>query len=399
MSVVSKKTTIDYKRELEGASKGMIMIHEPATLIKLIIRMIVRKVRVRHAGMIIHEPRKDAYILTISRGEVGVKIPAGFARFDKSNPIIKFFTHKEYRRLTQNRHALLIHDIHKLIWQESLIKQDEDLREFLYQIEEHLKMLNTVACVPAYYHNHLLAILLLGEKKGGSRFEPDEIDFFEALASDVAMAIRNAQLFADLKNEAHRNKELFLQTTIVLGSTIEAKDEYTHGHTERVINYALAIARQMENNGSAKFPEGFFDNLYIAGMLHDIGKIGIPEAILNKKGRLTEEEFNIMKKHTLKGVEILKPLAEFRDCMDGVKYHHERYDGKGYPEGLKGDEIPLIAAIIAAADTFDAITTDRPYRKGLTKEEAIAEIKKNSGGQFHPLAVQALLELYEKSEI
>jgi HD-GYP domain-containing protein (c-di-GMP phosphodiesterase class II) len=108
---------------------------------------------------------------------------------------------------------------------------------------------------------------------------------------------------------------------------------------------------------------------------------------------------DIMQKHTLMGVEILKPLSALKDSMDGVKYHHERYDGRGYPEGLVGEDIPIMAAIIAVADTFDAMTTDRPYRKGLSKEEAIVEIKVNSGKQFNPKPVQAMLELYEEGRI
>ena len=159
------------------------------------------------------------------------------------------------------------------------------------------------------------------------------------------------------------------------------------------------IARQMEANGSIKFPSNFFDDLQISGLLHDIGKIAVPEVILGKTDKLTEDEFKIMKNHTLRGVEILKPLAEFQECMKGVKYHHERYDGKGYPDGLKGEEIPMIAAIIAVADTFDAMTSDRPYRKGLDKTVAIGEIKKNAGVQFNPLPVRAMLELYAAGKV
>ena len=157
----------------------------------------------------------------------------------------------------------------------------------------------------------LLAILLLGEKHDGSRFDQEELDFFSALASDVAMAIRNAQLFEDLKREAERNRNLFIQTTIALGSAIEAKDTYTHGHTERVTKYALAIGRQMEASQAYNFPHKFFENLYIAGLLHDIGKIAVPEAILSKQDKLTPEEYEIMKSHTTRGAEILAPIDGF----------------------------------------------------------------------------------------
>lgn len=390
---------IDYKKELEAAAKGMILIHDPKLLIKLIVRSIVQKVQIGHAGMILYDPIKDSYVLSISRGDPGSRIPEGFIRFDKKNPIIKFFSQKEYKYLVENRNALVSEDINKLIWKESVISNGNGTKQLLHEVSTQMPKLNAVACVPAYYQHSLLAILLLGQKHDGGRFEQEELDFFSALASDVAMAIRNAQLFDDLKREAERNRNLFIQTTIALGSAIEAKDAYTHGHTERVTKYALAVARQMEANKTYEFPPKFFENLYIAGLLHDIGKIGVSEAILCKQDKLTDEEYEIMKSHTTRGAEILSPLTGFDEVINGVKYHHERYDGKGYPEGLKGENIPIIAAIIAVADTFDAITTDRSYRKGLSKETAIIEIQKHCNKQFNPKPVQALVELYHKGEL
>ena len=390
---------IDYKKELETASKGMIMIHDPKLLIKLIIRMIVRKLGVKHAAMILYEPDRDVYVLSISRGETGVKIPAGFARFNHENPLIKLFCKSEYKHLTLNRNAIVSDDINRLIWKESVIENGngngKEIKELLYDVNAQMEMLNSVACVPAYYRRKLMAVLLLGEKERGSKFEQDELDFFAAIASDAAMAIRNAQLFTRLRSQSEKNRQLFLQTIHVLGSTIEAKDSYTHGHTERVTEYSLAIARQMAANGSARFNKNFFENLYITGLLHDIGKIAVPEAILNKPGRLTDKERSIIQQHTVKGAEIVKPLTLPQECNEGILYHHERYDGKGYPEGLKGEDIPVTAYIIGVADAFDAMTSDRPYRKGMDKQVAIDEIKKNFGTQFNPLPAKAMIELYE----
>ena len=390
---------IDYKKELEAAAKGMILIHDPRLLIKLIVRSIVQNVRIQHAGMILYDPVKDNYVLSISRGEHGTRIPEGFVRFDRNHPIIKLFIEKEYKYLVGNRNAILAEDINKMIWKESVISNGNGSKKLLHDVSHQMPKLNAVACVPAYHQHMLLAILLLGEKYDKTRFDQEELDFFSALASDVAMAIRNAELFEDLKREAERNRNLFIQTTIALGSAIEAKDAYTHGHTERVTKYALAIARQMEANGTGDFPPKFFENLYIAGLLHDIGKIGVPESILCKQDKLTPQEYEIMKTHTTRGAEILSPLTGFEECINGVKYHHERYDGAGYPDGLKGESIPMVAAIIAVADTFDAITTDRSYRKGLSKEIALAEIQKYSGKQFNPRPVRAIVELYHKGEL
>ena len=390
---------IDFKKELESASRGMIMIHDPRLLIKLIVRMIVRKLQLRHAAMILFDAARDSYVLSISRGQTGYRVPQGFALFKKDSPIIRLFTEKEFKFLTVNRNAIVSGDIGKLIWRETVIENGnaKQIKELLYEVDQQMQMLNAVACVPAYYQKNLLVILLLGEKEDGAHYEQEELNFFAALASDAAMAIRNAQLFEGLKRESERNKDLFLKTIIVLGSAIEAKDAYTRGHTERVTRYALALARQMADNGSVTFPEQFFENLYIAGLLHDIGKIGVPEAILNKQGKLTPEEYEIMKKHTAVGAEIVRPLALPKECVDGIYYHHEYYNGSGYPEGVKGADIPITAAILAVADAFDAMTSDRPYRKSLSKPAALAEIEKNAGIQFHPVVARAMLELSRKN--
>ncbi len=396
---MTKHKRIDYKRELEAASKGMIMIHDPKLLIKLIVRMIVNKVMIKHAGMILYEPEKDAYVLSISRGETGFKVPAGFARFSTNHSVIKLFTEKEYRALTINKNAILVQDLNRLIWQESILNSKNGNQQLLHDVGEQMQMFNAVACVPAYYQDKLLAVLLLGEKNDGNSFDQEELDFFAALASDVAMAIRNAQLFMDLKRESEKNHDLFLRTMMVLGQAIEVKDKYTHGHTKRVTDFAVAIAKQMILNGSADFDDVFLEDLYIAGMLHDIGKIGVPEEVLNKNGRLSKEEYEIIKLHPQYGVEILSPLSELKQSLDGVHYHHERYDGAGYPEGLKGAEIPIVAMIISVADAFDAMTTDRPYRPGMTKGQGVEEVKRNSGTQFHPKPVQALVELFEMGRL
>jgi len=398
-NMTKTRRKIDYKKELESASRSMIMVHEPALLIRLIIRMIVQKVHIKHAGMILFNPEKGTYILSISKGERGMKIPEGFARFDKKHPIIRLFSEKEYAALIMKKSAVLTQDLNTMIWQESIFNGKNGGQGLLHQVSSQMRMFNVEALVPAKYKDILMAVLLLGEKRDGTRFEPNELDFFAALASDVAMAIRNAQLFDDLRKESEKYHNLFLRTVIVLGRAIEAKDKYTHGHTERVTDYCVQVARQMMDNGSAEFPDNFFDSLYIAALLHDIGKIGISETILHKASKLSEGENELMQQHPLAGAEILKDLSELKESLDGIKYHHERYDGKGYPYKLKGDDIPYIAAIISVADAFDAMMTDRPYRKALSKEEALEEIKKHSGTQFHPKPAKALVELVEMGRI
>ncbi len=175
-----------------------------------------------------------------------------------------------------------------------------------------------------------------------------------------------------------------------LAAAVEARDSYTRGHIDRVARYALGIAREMHLE-----PE-IITKVEIAAILHDIGKIGIPDAILRKEGPLSPEEFGIMQAHSLKGMEIISTSSLFSSVMDAILHHHEFYDGSGYPAGLRGEDIPLVARIIAVADSFDAMTTDRPYRRGLAWETALKEIEAAKGSQFDPLVVDAFAKGVEK---
>jgi HD-GYP domain-containing protein (c-di-GMP phosphodiesterase class II) len=386
--------SIDYKKELEIASKRMILVHEPDTLIKMIVRMIVQKVKVKHAGILLHNTERDTYVLTVSRGTTGLKIPAGFARMDSDNPLIILFRKRLDKRLC-NDGALVYADAKKLLNKKLSPQVKQLLKRTLYQME----IIEADVCIPSYFRDDLLGILILGNKNSGRKFGQDELDFFVALASDVAMAVRNAQLFRDLELELDKNKRLFLHTTIALAAAIEAKDRYTHGHTARVTNISLEIAKKIKQKNKKIFDEKFLEHIRIAAHLHDIGKIGIPESILNKDGPLNNDEQKRIKEHPIIGVTILQPIKELQDALLGVKYHHERYDGSGYPEGLKGKSIPIIASIISVADTFDAMTTDRPYRRGLSKDEAAREIEKVSGKQLDPQITSAFIELYREGKI
>ncbi len=386
---------IDYKKELESAAKNMIMIHEPDLLIKMIVRTIVQKVRVSHAAILLQQKEKNSYLLTVSRGRSGVRIPPAFARMDKDNPLIRIFLEGRNKKLFNNDGVLVYGEAQKLLKKKIPADKKELLRQALYQME----LFGTVACIPSYYSQELLGMLLLGDKNDGKRFLRGELDFFLALSSDVAMAIRNAQLFRELAYEIDRKNRLFIHTTIALAAAIEAKDNYTHGHIGRVTALSLEIARKLALRNKLAQEEKFMHFLQIASLLHDIGKIGIPESILNKEGSLSDDERKKMQEHPMIGTMILQPIQELEDALLGVRYHHERYDGQGYPEGLKGEQIPLIASIIAVADSFDAMTTDRPYHKGFTKEEAIDEIRRSSGTQFNPQIAAIIIELFQEGKI
>ena len=386
--------TINYKKELEAAAKGMILVHEPNVLIKMIVRTIVQKVKVSHAGIMLHEKEQDSYILTVSRGPSGLKIPAGFARIDRDNPIIRFLS-KPGRNEKFRVDMFVYEELNKVLKRKIPEATKELLRKILYQME----IFEAAVCIPTYFREELLGVLLLGKKKNGRPIVDEELDFFSALTSDVAMAIRNARLFHDLELELDRKQRLFINTTYALAAAIEAKDHYTRGHTARVTELSLVLARRLAKKNRKIFTPEFLERLRIAGLLHDIGKIGVPESILNKQGELTGEERKKMQQHALAGATILAPITELDYSVQGVKYHHERYDGSGYPEGLKGEQIPLVAAIISVADTFDAMTTDRPYRRALSKQQAAQEIRRMSGKQFNPRVTETFAELYQEGKI
>jgi HD-GYP domain-containing protein (c-di-GMP phosphodiesterase class II) len=197
----------------------------------------------------------------------------------------------------------------------------------------------------------------------------------------------------DLKRAAEENRELFMGSIQMLAGAVDEKDPYTRGHSDRVTRYSLLIAKQME------LPAAFVEILQISAQLHDVGKIGIEDHILKKPGALTAEEFEVMKTHTTKGANILRPVTQLADMLPGIELHHEALDGRGYPYGLQGEQIPLLARVIAVADTFDALTTNRPYQKEHTPEQALQIIRNLAGKRLDPTAVEALLAVCARGDI
>jgi HD-GYP domain-containing protein (c-di-GMP phosphodiesterase class II) len=201
------------------------------------------------------------------------------------------------------------------------------------------------------------------------------------------------QFVEDLKRAADENKNLFMGSIQMLAGAVDEKDPYTRGHSDRVTKYSLMIAKEMG------LDPGFLEILRISAQLHDVGKIGIEDRILKKPGALTPEEFEIMKTHTTKGANILRPVPQLREMLPGIELHHEALNGRGYPYGLKGDEIPLLARVIAVGDTFDALTTNRPYQKAHDPVEALRIIENLSGQRLDPTAVTALMAVFYRGEI
>ena len=187
--------------------------------------------------------------------------------------------------------------------------------------------------------------------------------------------------------KADELQKIFIQSITTITYAVDAKDRYTKGHSVRVAQYCLAIAKRLNWSKQDCL------NMYFIALLHDIGKIGIPDTILNKPVKLTDEEYRLIRNHTITGAAILRPITMVPQICDGAMYHHERYDGKGYPHGLKGDEIPYVARIIGIADAYDAITSNRIYEKAQISDYAINELKKGSGTQFDPYLTKIMLDI------
>lgn len=203
----------------------------------------------------------------------------------------------------------------------------------------------------------------------------------------------NKRYVAEITEKNQEIQDMAIQTISTIANTIDAKDEYTRGHSKRVAEYSVAIAKELN------MPDDEISKLRSIALLHDIGKIGVPDFVLNKPGRLTDDEYNLMKQHTVMGADILKDITMLDGIDIGAKYHHERYDGNGYPEKKAGEEIPKIARIIAVADAFDAMTSNRVYRKQLDLGYVIEELKRCKGSQFDPTIDEALIKMLEEKRL
>lgn len=185
-------------------------------------------------------------------------------------------------------------------------------------------------------------------------------------------------------------ERISMQIVTALSGAIDAKDTYTNGHSTRVADYSRRLAQR------AGLSEQVQSDIYMMGLLHDVGKIGVPDAIINKPDKLTDEEYSTMKKHPVMGAEILKNITELPKLITGARWHHERYDGKGYPDGISGEDIPLEARIIAVADSYDAMSSKRSYRNALPQTQVRSEVEKGKGTQFDPVFAQLMLDMIDE---
>ncbi len=252
--------------------------------------------------------------------------------------------------------------------------------------------------LPLVVHERLIGLVLLGEKASGEKFTDEDLETLSALARHIAVGINSHHLLGEVKRKAEENQKLYdglraiyRETVRAFAAAIDMKDRYTQGHSVRVGKYSEVIAREMG------WSDDQVEGITIAGYLHDIGKLIVDLSVINSPERFSAKDSAEMSKHPAAGYEILSPISHpYADIPLMARYHHERIDGGGYPDGLKGDQIPPGAKIVTLADSFDAMTTDRPYRKKLPLTDVLKDFQANTGTQFDPAVVCAFCRAFLK---
>ncbi|HAV42888.1 TPA: hypothetical protein DCX15_02590 [bacterium] len=287
------------------------------------------------------------------------------AHFSKESALIKW--------QQKNSHPLLIEEV-----------EDDPLFEGAREeILNDLKKIEGRASFPLVVNESLIGLLILGDKRSGEPYFWEEVKLVSNLCNQISGALISMSYYDQKIKE-------YLSIIQAFAFSMEAKDKKTQEHCERVAKYAMAIGQRMG------LPLDVVESLKLGGMIHDIGKVTISDEILLKPGTLTDEEFEEVKKHTQAGLKILVPIQFSKEVVDSVLSHHERLSGKGYPEALKGDEIPLVARIMAVADVYDAMSSDRQYRKALSTDEAKLELLRGAGKEYDPEVVQVFLSILEE---
>jgi len=386
----------EYQKTLQDAAVGMSTARDPKKLLRLIAHIVSMKMKVTHVTVLIYDGKSNSFSIKAARG--GDKPSVSYASLNDSDVMIDW--------LREKKQPLTMDELDRWTKEGEQDVAKSVLSSDLDRIKEKMKMLNAAVCVPSFYRDDLLGILALGNKKSGDFFTQDDLELFSALADEAAVALKNSQLYFEIDKKAKemealykREHRLFMHASVAFAAAIDARDAYTHGHSERVTNYSLAILDHLGPTLEVEDAQKFRQRLQMAAVLHDIGKIGISDSILHKPAKLTAKEQSEMERHPVLGAEIVAHIKGLRDILGGIRHHHERYDGKGYPDKLKSDAIPFVARIIAVADTYDAMTSDRPYRKGLSDEIAEQEIKSNGSVQFDPYMVAAFLKAFETGKI
>ncbi|HUT63769.1 MAG TPA: HD domain-containing phosphohydrolase, partial [Anaerolineae bacterium] len=344
---------IERMTSLDACSKATASILDTDILLDVVMSLILNIMQFDRAIIMLvdEETRKLVPVKTASGNENAMEQLRDYSiSLSRTNNILA--------RVVSSGIAEIINDVdHSFLRKENIILKKFHPKSFI--------------AVPLITRNKVIGVMAAERVKGFDNFSTHDIDYVMNFCNQIANSLDNARLIEHMKKS-------FESSILSLASALEAKDPYTRGHSNRVATYSSIIARRMGMD------EEFVEMIRLMALMHDVGKIGIMDAIIHKPGSLTVEEFKIVKRHPLVSLSIIEPLLANKPELHHIKHHHERYDGEGYPDGLAGTEIPIEARIMAVADAFDAMTTDRPYRSALTREMALEEIKQNKGTQFCP---------------
>lgn len=366
-----------YRPMLEKEAERTARARDVREMATFIVRDVSSFTRLDHTAVFILNDQKNAYALmsSVYRKKDRPKLEMGLL-LSIHSPLVAYLKDEKKPAV----YGQIMHDLHN----KDLTTHE---RKFLESVESELAILGAEICVPSFCEDEMVGIMNLGNKITGEIYTAQDLQAFQTLANQTGRAIAGLLL----KNEKIR---LIVSSQKSLLETLEARDHYTRGHTERVSQYSMLLGNKLERLIHS-IPNSI-SALHWTAQLHDLGKVGISDNILLKPAALNDEEFAKIKEHPTRGIEILGPLKEWfgEDIIQGVVHHHENYDGSGYPDKQKGDAIHIFARIIRVADAFDAMTTDRPYRKGLAIEEAMNEIRKFRKIQFDPVIADAFVELY-----
>ncbi len=328
--------------------------------------------------------------LHLVQGSLGL-MRGALAEFDTENQSLKFIAAHGMGAEPPADIALASEEVSGLVQLGicGLTRDDETPAHFINQHQALMDSLRVDLIVPLIVRESLVGIILLGGKATGESFSVEDGEVISAMARHIGVGIQEHRLFVELSQRAEENRQLYDEMRVIYRDTVRAfaaaidcKDKYTQGHSERVGKYSEIIAREM--GWSDERVEG----VAIAGYLHDVGKLVVERDIINAPYRIDAKQSSELNRHPRAGFDILSPINHpYADVPLTARYHHERIDGRGYPEGLTGDQIPIIAKIVSLADSFDAMTTDRPYKKRRGMEEVVEDFRRNTGKQFEPEVV------------
>ncbi|MFC1806833.1 HD domain-containing phosphohydrolase [Candidatus Omnitrophota bacterium] len=385
----------DYLLILKNAAKGMTLITNTKKLLTLMAHLISKNIRVTGCAIYLVDKTSGLYKCEVIRGFAGRKIAANI-RGDST--FIRWLIEKK-QPLDND---MLINWLNgKKLFMRRLV-----LKKTLDQMKAEMDELGAAVCIPSFLRGEMIGFLVLGTKLSGEHYLAEDFSLLSTLSNNAAIAFENARMYEELKKRVETLKhlykdehKLFIDAASAFSFAIDAKDGFTHTHALKVAEYSAVIAKELEKLiPDVKFNQQIYDNLHIAALLHDVGKIGISDKILNKQDSLTGEEEAELKRHAIIGESILQPIKEIGGAFDLIRHHHENFDGTGYPDGLKGKEIPVVSRIIAVANTYDTMISDRPHRKALRRSVAIKEIKDKAGTQFDPIVVEAFIKTLKNSD-